>query len=222
MLPPVPQTFSSRKGSWFCDSSFELQNVVALVLPEEVDHFIPGAVCSDPRSATDVLGIGCRDNECLGGRTSAEALLDANEELFRDYDDRRKFFITHLEGAHNTGIDLSHLQDSLSSHLRRLLWRDTLRSSMVVVMGDHGKRVDICDYVSPFFGLFLPRSVGDELQQIVAQSSANLMSPWDLYASLRDVIDLKLEARPWPQRDAPTPLALRSCKISIRSLAGSR
>jgi len=160
-----------------------------LVSPSEVDYFIPGPTCNIPGLTTSTTEGSCRDMSCLGPKTLAQQLLEANEHVFRAYRDRRKLIITHLEAAHASGSDLSVLQPLLLGHLEKLLRWETSANAAIFVVGDHGYGGDFCDSASPFLGVFLPKSLGKSAGLMVSENADKLTTHWDLYATLRDIID---------------------------------
>lgn len=169
-----------------------------MVLPEDVDHYTPGGLCTN-RGLEEAIRIrthllhSCREAYCMGGMTYTETLLRANEAFQKVYEDRQTLIMTHLEASHATVLDLAQNQGVLTTHLKRVLDKRSFASSVVVVMGDHGKPTDLCDHMSPFLGAFVPKSFGPEVQGVVAENAHKILSPWDMYATLRDLID-------WEQR----------------------
>lgn len=142
----------------------------------------------------------CSDHICFGRDRYAKKIFNFNEEVFAQYSDHSKFLLSMLHGAHNDPQDLSILERDLWVHFQSMVFAkmSDFRDSVVVLMGDHGRKTVACDYTDPFLGVLVPRSWSasaagraalEAIQSNAEFSAAGmLVTPWDLYASLRHLI----------------------------------
>lgn len=140
-------------------------------------------------------GAWCTDMQCFGRETNAEKLLKFNDELFGLYKDTPKFLVSWLMGAHASMEEFIQLEDLLFKHLKRVLHKPMYEDAFVVLMGDHGSMQAHCDYRSPFLGVLAPRKWELSAQGRLALEAlrrnadgAELVTPWDLYATLRHLV----------------------------------
>ena len=108
-----------------------------LVLPDDVDYYFPAAMCRE-WSLHGHLRHSCRDFYCMGDRSYAETLFEAHEKFFLAYADKRKILATHIESAKVNGFDLANLEAGLLAHLKRFVKLQQFRSTVLILMGDHG------------------------------------------------------------------------------------
>lgn len=150
-------------------------------------------------SLPDNAASACLDSLCFDRETYAKKVLEFNQDVFKSYPDYPKFVVSMLHGAHRSAVDLVQLEAELLKHFASIQRQGSpFRESVVILMGDHGAKTVACDYGNPFLGILAPRTlettdfgrVAIEALRRNAELSAKgvLVTPWDLYATLRHLI----------------------------------
>ena len=142
---------------------------------------------------------------CFGSTPRHEVHLDLVKEFFESYPDKRKFAFTfQAEMTHGDCSLLQHFDDKVYKTLMDLEQKGHLDNTLVILMGDHGARFSNFRAVEqgkleermPMMSVRLPpwfRQQYPEEMHNIKTNSKRLTSPFDIHATLMDLIEFKEE-----------------------------
>ena len=140
---------------------------------------------------------------CFGSTPRHEVQLDLVKEFFESYPDKRKFAFTfQAEMTHEDCTQLQHFDDKVYNMLMDLQNKGHLDNTLVILMGDHGARFSQFRAVQqgkleermPMMSIRLPpwfRQKYPEEMHNIKTNSKRLTSPFDIHATLMDLIKFK-------------------------------
>ncbi|XP_071872290.1 uncharacterized protein [Bombus fervidus] len=139
---------------------------------------------------------------CTGPETSFDRILDYAIEYARAFRGSPYFgFFWTISVSHENANGLSSMDGRLLDKLKRLESEGIANDTMIVLLSDHGMRwgpirntfVGWYEERLPFLYLWLPEWLREERPEAYSSLRANqrrLISPFDLYETLRDVLQL--------------------------------
>ncbi|KAI6236761.1 hypothetical protein M3Y95_00192500 [Aphelenchoides besseyi] len=124
------------------------------------------------------------------------------EQLIQNYDDKRPFFALNwfTELAHDWLSQVSSADEDFENLLRKNVKH--LKNTFFFMFSDHGHRFDAIRQTMigrieermPFFSMHVPEELVEkipELQKTLKWNSKQLTSFFDLYVTMRDILDLQ-------------------------------
>ncbi|XP_033206967.2 uncharacterized protein LOC117166779 isoform X2 [Bombus vancouverensis nearcticus] len=139
---------------------------------------------------------------CTGPETSFDRILDYAIEYARAFRGTPYFgFFWTISVSHENANGLSSMDGRLLDKLKRLESEGIANDTMIVLLSDHGMRwgpirntfIGWYEERLPFLYLWLPEWFREERPEAYSSLRANqrrLISPFDLYETLRDVLQL--------------------------------
>lgn len=130
--------------------------------------------------------------------------LQNGRQFMKKYEDVPRFLLMHQSLLSHDDINLVGVEDEdLSAHLSHMNDEGLFDDSVVIVMADHGHRFaklrdthqGQLEERMPFFSISLPKQLrntekGRKMEQNLRENAEKLTSPFDIHASLMDILNL--------------------------------
>ncbi|CAJ0582719.1 unnamed protein product, partial [Mesorhabditis spiculigera] len=141
---------------------------------------------------------------CYNGRMMPYEFADTWARFVRFTADKCAFSFNFITSTtHDNPNNLQVLNEYLLERLREFEKNESLESSVLLIMGDHGQRVHVATHSfagrieerTPFMAIYLPkklRSTYPAEMQILADNANRFTSNFDVHETLLDLIDGKI------------------------------
>lgn len=144
------------------------------------------------------------DRNCIGSIPLHRMWLQNGRQFMKKYEDVPRFLLMHQSLLSHDDINLVGVEDEdLSAHLSHMNDEGLFDDSVVIVMADHGHRFaklrdthqGQLEERMPFFSISLPKQLrntekGRKMEQNLRENAEKLTSPFDIHASLMDILNL--------------------------------
>lgn len=165
---------------------------------------------------------------CIGNRPHHKVNLDYTESLFDAYKEQPKFSVTVMSSlSHNNMNNIQYVENDLKNFLINMERKGHLRNTFVFLVGDHGLRasafrISFAGWLEerlPFFALLVPEALlhGDAARSsIILENARYLTSHFDIYATLRDILNTTGNSRSLKGKSLLKPIdhKRRTCELA--------
>ncbi|EFO84083.1 hypothetical protein CRE_16932 [Caenorhabditis remanei] len=144
------------------------------------------------------------DRNCIGSIPLHRMWLQNGRQFMKKYQDVPRFLLMHQSLLSHDDINLVDVEDiDLSAHLKHMNDEGLFDDSLVIVMADHGHRFaklrethqGQLEERMPFFSISIPKQLRDTekgkiMEKNLRENAEKLTSPFDIHASLMDILNL--------------------------------
>lgn len=144
------------------------------------------------------------DRNCIGSIPLHRMWLQNGRQFMTTYSDVPRFLLMHQSLLSHDDINLVDVEDDdLSAHLEHMSTEGHFDDALVIVMADHGHRFaklrethqGQLEERMPFFSISLPKTLretvkGRKMLENLKANAEKLTSPFDIHASLMDILNL--------------------------------
>jgi len=146
---------------------------------------------------------------CITGQYVHNYALNYTKEFINLYDGTNPWFFrsSYMEAHENTSEVLSLMDDDLLNFFESLS-EETLNRTAIIIVSDHGLHMGInylftnqghIEHKLPFLSTLIPERFLDkypELRKNLDENEQKLISAFDIYTTLRDILDFNLLLEP--------------------------
>ena len=155
---------------------------------------------------------------CLGDKPNHRYPLNYVRQFFRKYKSVPKLAIMlHTELSHEDNNPAQYMDDDFIELLKYMEQHGHLDNTLLVVMGDHGARYSQLRHTTqgkleerlPMMSLTFPQSFRTKYPDAIKHLDTNaerLTTPFDVYETLRDVLDMGRTSKPVKYTDRAVSL----------------
>ncbi|ORX75170.1 DUF229-domain-containing protein [Anaeromyces robustus] len=166
---------------------------------------------------------------CITGQYVHNYVLNYTREFIDIYDGKNPWFFrsSYIEAHEGTGEVLSLMDDDLVKFFDSLS-NETLNRTAILIMSDHGLHMGLSylfsnqgktEHKLPFFATLFPEQFLNKYPQLrdnLEQNEQKLISAFDIYTTLRDILDFDIERE--PKEKTGVGIDISETKLRKRSL----